>query len=49
MFPASLFAVGSVPTGLVVLATFFADNAGLLLLFTWYVQTGRSTTRSSRR
>lgn len=47
MFPASLFAIGSVPTGLVVLATFSAGNAGLL--FTWYVQIGRSTTRSSRR
>ena len=40
LFPMRVLRAPGVPTGLVTLMTFFGGNAGLFLVFTYYVQTG---------
>ncbi len=40
LFPGRVLRARGVPTGLITLMTFFGGNAGLFLVFTYYVQTG---------
>lgn len=40
LFPGRVLAAPGMPAGLAAIATFFAGNAGLFLIFTYYAQTG---------
>ncbi|KPM55460.1 hypothetical protein ACG83_08960 [Frankia sp. R43] len=43
LFPPRVLTAPGMPTSLATLVTFFAGNAGLFLVFTYYVQTGLGT------